>query len=218
MTREEVRQIMELEDDQDDKITMLLNRFQAEKSQVKANPEAQKKADELAEQVRESESKIKDLKRQLTDTRSNLRTAKEESIESENLLSQLKEKEALIEQLQHENTETKISNAINQVLAGAGVKNQKFANMITKSIDKNAIEIAEDGTVTGIEEQISAMKEDEDTAMLFRTVPKNTNQSYVPMQGERRDKESLAEQFRREREEEHKNVASTADPFLQALK
>ena len=83
MTREEVRQIMELEDDQDDKITMLLNRFQAEKSQVKANPEAQKKADELAEQVRESESKIKDLKRQLTDTRSNLRTAKEESIESE---------------------------------------------------------------------------------------------------------------------------------------
>lgn len=217
MTREDIRQILGSEDEQEDIITLLLNRFQAEKSQVKQDTAAQERARELEEELRDSTEKIKNLKKQLTETRGTLKTTQQENLDNENLLTQLQEKDALIEQLQNENKETKISSAINTELTTAGVKNQKFAKLILKSIDMDKIEIDKDGVVTGIEEQISALKEDEDTAMLFKEVPKNNIQSYNPLSGNTRDKSALEEMFERERAEK-KNVTPENDPFLQALK
>lgn len=217
MTRDEVRQIIESTDEQDDKITLLLNRFQAEKSQIRNNPELQQKADDLEGQLATANSKIKELRKQLTDTKSELKTSEEEVVSSQELLTKLQEKDTQIEALQKEITDGKISNAVNIVLAQAGVKNQKFASMITNSIDMSVVEIDKDGNVTGIEEQINAMKEDEDTAMLFRSAPKNDRQSYNPLRGENKDINTFAELFEKERAEKPQ-MDPADDPFYKALK
>lgn len=217
MTREDIRVILNSEEEQDDKITLLLNRLNAEKSQIKANPEAQRKVEELEEKLNSTNDKMRSLRRELNEANKSLKTSEEEKEDNQNLLSQLQEKDSEIERLQKEIRDNKISTEINMVLTKSGVKNQKFADMITHSIDMSQIEIDKDGNVTGIEEQIEAIKEDEDTSMLFRTAPKNERQAYTPMRGEEKDISALEAMFREEREQKSQQ-APADDPFMQALK
>ena len=72
MTREDIRVILNSEDEQDDKITLLLNRLNAEKSQIKANPEAQRKVEELEEKLNSTNDKMRSLRRELNEANKSL--------------------------------------------------------------------------------------------------------------------------------------------------
>lgn len=211
MTREELRQIIESEGDVGEKITEILNRHHVEVSQAKNDPETEGKLLSL-------EAQLKDTKRALSDTKKTLKSTEEEKVDSQNLQSQLESKDKEIESLKEEIKRGKIENSLGIVLSQAGIKNQKFADLIKKSIDMSVVDFDEEGNVTGIEEQVEAFKEDEDTAMLFRVEPDKSNrQTYSPLRGETRDMSAIEEMFERERAEKQE-TQPLEDPFLSALK
>ena len=66
----------------------------------------------------------------------------------------------------------KIDNAVNTALIGAGAKNTKAVLALLKLDDA---ELADDGTVKGLSEQIDALKKAEDSSFLFKSEGKNPN-------------------------------------------
>lgn len=64
----------------------------------------------------------------------------------------------------------KIDNAVNTALIGAGAKNTKAVLALLKL---DGAELADDGTVKGLSEQIDALKKAEDSSFLFKSEGKN---------------------------------------------
>lgn len=212
MTRDELKQIIDSEDETSEKITEILNRHHVEVSQARENPETERKIETL-------ESQLRDTKKQLSETRKNLKSTEVEIQGNQDLQSQLDAKDVEIEALKAEIRQGKIDNSLGIVLAKAGVKNQKFADLIKHSIDMSTVDFDKDGNVTGLEEQVEALKKDEDTAMLFRVEPdkNNSRQSYTPLKGTPRDVSEIEEMFIQERAEREQQTP-VEDPFLNALK
>lgn len=73
--------------------------------------------------------------------------------------------QAQIKQLQDENKQTKISAAVEKALTGAKAKNLTAVKALLKDLDK--AELADDGTIKGLEDQIKGLKSADDTKFLF---------------------------------------------------
>ena len=72
-----------------------------------------------------------------------------------------------IEQLQAENKATKINAAVEAALMQAKAKNVVAVKALLKDLDK--AELADDGTIKGLDEQIKTLKGADDTKFLFDT-------------------------------------------------
>lgn len=70
-----------------------------------------------------------------------------------------------IEDLQKENRATKVNAAIEKALTGAKAKNLTAVKALLKDLDK--AELADDGTIKGLEDQIKGLKSADDTKFLF---------------------------------------------------
>lgn len=71
----------------------------------------------------------------------------------------------------------KIDNAVNTALIGAGAKNTKAVLALLKL---DGAELADDGTVKGLSEQIDALKKAEDSSFLFKSEGKNPKKGVTP--------------------------------------
>ncbi len=72
---------------------------------------------------------------------------------------------ATIEQLQADNKKIGIDAAIEKALTGAKAKNLTAVKALLKDLDK--AELADDGTVKGLEDQIKALQKADDSKFLF---------------------------------------------------
>ena len=81
-----------------------------------------------------------------------------------------------IAQLQAENKATKLNNAVEKALTAAKALNITAAKALLKDLDK--AELAEDGTVKGLDEQIKALQKDDGTKFLFAVENKETKNKF----------------------------------------
>lgn len=93
-----------------------------------------------------------ELKKQISERDSQLETLKKASGNSEELKKQ-------IEELQADNKRIKLDNAIDKALTGAKAKNVKAVKAL---LNLENPELAEDGTIKGLDEQIKTIKKDND--------------------------------------------------------
>lgn len=156
-----------------------------------------------------------ELKKQISDRDEQLETLKKAKGNSEELQKQ-------IEQLQADNKQIKIDTAAERALAGAKAKNITAAKALLKL---DGAELADDGTIKGLAEQIDAVKKDND--YLFEadkpTKTKPSVKGATPGEGND-DKPTgiTAEQFRKmgykERMELFNNDKETYDALIGASK
>jgi len=156
-----------------------------------------------------------DLKKQIFDRDEQLESLKKAKGNSEELQKQ-------IEQLQADNKQIKIDTAVERALTGAKAKNITAVKALLKL---DGAELADDGTIKGLAEQIDAVKKDND--YLFEAdKPKKTKLSVKgATPGEGNDDKPTgitAEQFRRmgykERMELYNNDKETYDALTGASK
>lgn len=76
----------------------------------------------------------------------------------------------------------RINAAIDVAVAKAHVRNEKTEEIVKRCIDKASVKVDKDGNVSGVAEQIKALREDEQTAFLFKREPK-PRQRYEPAAG-----------------------------------
>lgn len=133
--------------------------------------------DEVNEAKKNAESLVKERDKQLEDVKKSTGDNEElkkqiEQLQEDNKAAKQKH-EADIKQMQ-------INNAVQSALKDAGAKNVKAAIALLKDMDK--AEVAEDGTVKGLAEQIKSLQESE--SYLFNTEPpKNTISGASPASG-----------------------------------
>ena len=156
-----------------------------------------------------------DLKKQISDRDEQLESLKKAKGNSEELQKQ-------IEQLQADNKQIKIDTAVERALTGAKAKNITAVKALLKL---DGAELADDGTIKGLAEQIDAVKKDAD--YLFEAdKPKKTKPSVKgATPGEGNDDKPTgitAEQFRKmgykERMELYNNDKETYDALIGASK
>lgn len=125
---------------------------------------------------------IEAVKGDIENLKTELKTANKTIAERDTQLEEIKEKykdsdglAAEIEKLRNDNKaaaenhaaeirELKINSAVDKALAGAKAKTPKAVRAM---LDMNAVKIDKDGNITGIDEQIKAIAEAEDTSYLF---------------------------------------------------
>ena len=119
----------------------------------------------------------------------------------------------MIEQLQADNRKIKVDAAIDKALTGARAKNLTAVKALLKDLDK--AEIAGDGTVKGLEDQIKALQKAEDTKFLFETVTiKGTNPGEP---GDLKPQGITKEQFNKMGYKERLNLYNTNKEAYDAL-
>ena len=160
MKKEEL--LKKVEDLTDDVAEKVLKAFEGyvPKSRFDEVNEAKKNAEAL---VKERDTQIEKLKK---DNEGN------EDLKTQIAKLQEDNKKA-VEAKDAEIKKIKIDNAVNTALVGAGAKNTKAVLALLKL---EGAELAEDGTVRGLSEQIDALKKAEDSSFLFKsekTNPKN---------------------------------------------
>lgn len=203
MTREELQTLLESDQETGDKITAILNRFHARiKEEVAAESESEKKrADSLDQQLKESQKTLKTIQRETKD--------------NDELQRIIEENKNTIESLKQELSQSRLNSAVDLAVAKSGAKNSKIAEMVKHCIDLDKVKIADDGSISGIEEQIKAMKEDEETSPLFMDSPeKSTHQSYTPQKGEEAKEPSLGIQRALEYNKAHSGSESAFEKAL----
>lgn len=132
-----------------------IGKAKGELETVKANLEtAQKDNEGLKEQISKANTELESLKKS-TDDADALRT------QIENLQNQIK---ADGEKHDAEIKQIKIDSAIDNALVAANAKNAKA---VKPFLDLTKVELNEDGTVKGIDEQIKALAKADDTKFLF---------------------------------------------------
>ena len=109
--------------------------------------------EKIMAQYGESVNSLKEENKRLADENAAFR---QEADEAKGLKLQVDELNACVGKLTSELKESKIDGALSQALIGAGAKNLKAVSAL---IDKGKILISEEG-VSGIEEQIEAIKSD----------------------------------------------------------
>lgn len=111
-------------------------------------------------QFNEKNEKYKQLKSEIETTRSEINKLTESETANETLKAQIKELQdkAAERDLQYAQQikDMQVDNGINTAILQCGVKNPKI---LTSLLNKQAIELKEDGTITGLTEQIEALKE-----------------------------------------------------------
>lgn len=105
---------------------------------------------------------------------------------------------------QEEINQVRIQAAIDVAVAKARVRNEKTEEIVKRCIDVSAVKVDDDGNVTGVAEQIKALREDEQTAYLFRHNTK-PRQRYEPAAGKDPAPVSYGKMFA---EKEAENAAS----------
>ena len=191
MTRDELKKILEKEDDLGTKISDILDAFHLELEAEKTKtPNEKQRADNLQEQVDADATTIADLKK---DTAGN-----------DKLQEKITNHENTIAKLQQQLTQSRMDSAITVALTKAGARNNKAAAAL---LDVDKIQIADDGTVTGLDEQIKSLSKDKDTAFMFKQDPEPSQdtelnqkqdapqQNYVGMNGSAAKPISLGEQM-----------------------
>lgn len=132
-----------------------IGKVKGELETVKANLEtAQKDNEGLKEQISKANTELESLKKSTGDADA-LKT------QIENLQNQIK---ADGEKHDEEIKQIKIDSAINNALVAANAKNAKA---VKPFLDLTKVELNEDGTVKGIDEQIKALSKADDTKFLF---------------------------------------------------
>lgn len=163
MKRDELEQILNSDIELKEKITQILNKHNSEKEEIKH--------DDQSDLIKELKGQIEELK---TETE-NLKNTPADDSNVNDLKQQLLD---LQEQLKQE----KINNAIEVGIAGAGIKNNKLAELLIKSLNRDEIKIDDSGKVIGINEQIQVFKEDEAFKSLFKPTDIKPSE-YVPKEG-----------------------------------
>lgn len=111
-------------------------------------------------QFNEKNEKYKQLKSEIETTRSEINKLTESETANETLKAQIKElQDKAAErdtQYAQQIKDMQVDNGINTAILQCGVKNPKI---LTSLLNKQAIELKEDGTITGLTEQIEALKE-----------------------------------------------------------
>lgn len=175
MTRDELKEILESDKETGAKVTEILNKYHA-------------KVDELTNEVNEQKLRADNTEEQLTETNKTLKEIKKENADNRELQSKLEELEATNSNLEQQLQENKIASAVELSILKSGVRNSKFASMIQKSLNMDDIKFGDDGVLTGLDEQLKALKEDEDTASLFELEIKQEEapkqQAYYPVKGD----------------------------------
>lgn len=178
MTREDLTAILEGDGDTASKVTQILNRGNAEARAARgAEAQAQReKAEELEGKLKAARTENRELKAQVKEAQS-----ASEALEESNAV-QLRQKEE-IERI-------RIQAAIDVAIARAGIRNEKTEEIIRQVIGLSDIKVNKDGTVTGVEEKIQALKDDEQTAYLFGDTP-TPRQRYEPVAGDKPSGKSI---------------------------
>jgi len=108
-------------------------------------------------QFNEKNEKYKQLKSEIETTRSEINKLTESETANETLKAQIKELQDKGDtQYAQQIKDMQVDNGINTAILQCGVKNPKI---LTSLLNKQAIELKEDGTITGLTEQIEALKE-----------------------------------------------------------
>lgn len=203
MTRDDLRKILETENDLGTKISDILDAFHLELEGEKTKTLTEKqRADNLQEQVDANATTIAELKK---DTAGN-----------EKLQEKITNHESTIEKLQQQLKQSRLDSAITVALTKAGARNNK-ATAALLDIDK--IKINDDGTVTGLDDQIKSLAKDKDTAFMFNQQQEEPSQetnkqdapqqNYVGMNGSATPPVSLGEQMAQRAKS--KNTATLPD-------
>ena len=191
MKREELKEIIENEEFEiDDKLTQILNRVNAEKEEVKATLEAENA--NLNDQLKEANKTVRAIKKDNTD--------------NEILQEKIKDLEASLKDKQAELSRSRIESAVDLALTKAGARN---VGLTAKALDIEAVKVNDDGTISGLDEQIKKLQESEDTSFLFKSETDDVQQAkpkYEPAKGEGSVKTKtegalLGEQIRARREQ-----------------
>lgn len=141
------------------------SRFNEINTELKSAKDQVKERDEQLETLKKSAGDSEELKKQI-ETLQNDNKAKDEAHAAE------------IKQL-------KVDAAVDKALADAKAKNPKAVKALLELGD---VEIADDGTIKGLDAKIKALTEAEDSKFLFDTTdgtPKNNSKGFVP--GQKKD-------------------------------
>ena len=108
---------------------------------------------QLEGQIKERDKQLKDLK----------------GIDAEGMQAKITELEAANKEMQQQSeaaiAKLKLDHAVENALAGANVCQNKA---VIPFLDMEVVKLSQDGTLTGLEEQIKKLKGSEDTKFLFR--------------------------------------------------
>ncbi len=132
---------------------------------------AKSEAEDISEKLKTAETEITALKNQLGERDSQLETLKKSTGDVADLKKQIEtlqeENKAKDETHAAEIKQLKVDAVVNSALTAAKAKNITAAKALLKDLDK--AELAEDGTVKGLSEQIDALVKADDTKFLFDT-------------------------------------------------
>lgn len=196
LTREDINEILNGEGGVDEKASLILSRHNAELKLVQ-DADAQKERE-----------RADGLQAKLADARKELRELQKSAQAGGELEEAFKKSQETIESLQKELEASKVEGAIELALAASGLRNQKTAELVRRFIDPSQVKIDKDGSVTGAEEQIKALREDEQTAYLFAPETPVTPE-YTPKRGDTPEGESYGVAFAR-------RAVEAASPSLNA--
>lgn len=144
-----------------------------------------------------------DLKKTVSDRDKQLEELKKSTGDAQKL-------KETIEQLQADNRKIKVDAAIDKALTGARAKNLTAVKALLKDLDK--AEIADDGTVKGLEDQIKALQKADDSKFLFEEVSSKAPKIKGAIPGESGDGKPASitkEQFNRMSYKERVNLYNT---------
>lgn len=166
MTRDDLQSIIENEElEIGDKITQILNRHHVELSQAKEDSAEKQRADNLEQQLKETQKTLNSIKKSNQD--------------NEALQEQITKVQEKNKQLEESLVESRINSSIEVAAVKFGAKNPEH---VAKLIDRTQCGIGKDDQVYGITEQFKALKEN-DGSYLFNIQAEEAaeqRQSYEP--------------------------------------
>lgn len=122
----------------------------------------------LKEELQNSKSESDGLKTQLTDYEKQLEEAKKQADTGSEAAKQVEDLQKQLEESKSNFTKqletTKLNYAISNALTKAGAKNEKAARAL---LDEDKISFDEKGGITGLNDQLENLKEDENSSFLF---------------------------------------------------
>lgn len=173
MTREELQTLIEdSEIEIGEKLTQILNAFNAERNTEKL------KTENVQKQLAEANQTIKDLQKANGD--------------NAELQKRIEELNASQTALKAEYDALKLDSAITLALTESGARNVKIASL---ALDRDDLKLSKDGEILGLTEQIEKLKNDTETSFLFESEEKveavaeviepakPARQSYEPTKG-----------------------------------
>lgn len=104
------------------------------------------------------EVEVADLKEQVKTAESTIKTLKKDNASNEELQTTIKTHEATIATMKSD-YETKIKNMTIDSAIKAKLSETKYADLLSGKFDRTKIVVNEDGTVAGIDEQLTTIKE-----------------------------------------------------------